>query len=585
MGRRAAVGAGTALGASALFAPAAEAAPFEVTNTANDGTGSLRDAIEQANANGEDDVITFQATVTGTIELDDSLPIDSDGLEIHGPRADQVTVDANGLDRVFYASAFEAAGESVSISGLTLTGGDTAGRGGAVYAGPAGGEAPDLTVSGLVIAGNHSQSGGGGIWARGGSMTIHASTLAANDAGDVGGGASLYDTSGPVTIAASTFTGNQSGGNGGGLAIWGQDDAVTILNSTISGNTADANGGGVYSNNDRDTERLFANSTIFANSAAEGGGIWALLVDDDAEGEDVLELRSTIVAGNFATDEEPDLGDDDDVPAEDLGLFAFGFSLIERPSDVPAVESPVGSNVLGADPQLGPLAANGGPTLTHLPAPLSPALEAGIAGGLLTDQRGLPRTVDLREIGSPPGSDATDIGAVELAAPEARVNCRGADLVLVAGTSGDDDLAGTDAADAIFGLGGDDVINGRGGDDCLNGGGGKDVVRGGRGNDQLKGRGGRDRLKGQAGRDRLRGQGGDDRLDGGAGRDRLAGGAGRDRLRGGPGKDKLKGNAGRDRIVGGGGRDQINCGGGRDVAVAGSKDKVSRNCERVVKAG
>jgi hypothetical protein len=56
------------------------------------------------------------------------------------------------------------------------------------------------------------------------------------------------------------------------------------------------------------------------------------------------------------------------------------------------------------DPRLGPLANNGGPTLTHAPLPGSPVIDAGTSDlHLLTDQRGFPRVQ----------GNATDIGAVE----------------------------------------------------------------------------------------------------------------------------------------------------------------------------
>jgi hypothetical protein len=59
-------------------------------------------------------------------------------------------------------------------------------------------------------------------------------------------------------------------------------------------------------------------------------------------------------------------------------------------------------DVTAADPLLGPLADNGGPTLTHLPLKGSPAIEAGDTS-LTVDQRGVARPV----------GPADDIGAVE----------------------------------------------------------------------------------------------------------------------------------------------------------------------------
>ena len=52
-----------------MFAPAADAATFTVTNTNDSGAGSLRDAIDDANATSVPDTITFQTGLTGTITL------------------------------------------------------------------------------------------------------------------------------------------------------------------------------------------------------------------------------------------------------------------------------------------------------------------------------------------------------------------------------------------------------------------------------------------------------------------------------------------------------------------------------------
>ena len=95
--------AGAGLGATVLFAPAADAATFTVTNLNNDGPGSLRVAVETANTTDGDDVVAFQAGLTGTIELADDggvtgpdIEINYDGLDIQGPGAGVITVDANG---------------------------------------------------------------------------------------------------------------------------------------------------------------------------------------------------------------------------------------------------------------------------------------------------------------------------------------------------------------------------------------------------------------------------------------------------------------------------------------------------------
>ena len=79
-------------------------AVFSVTNLDNAGTGSLRQAMIEANAAGTDDEIVFAAGVTGAINLTSALPSINDSLTIIGPGAEQLTINAGGGDFVFSIS-------------------------------------------------------------------------------------------------------------------------------------------------------------------------------------------------------------------------------------------------------------------------------------------------------------------------------------------------------------------------------------------------------------------------------------------------------------------------------------------------
>ena len=90
-----------------------DAANVTVTNTADSGAGSLRDAIATAN-NG--DTIVFAAGVTGTITLSSGqLTVNSD-VTISGPGANVLSVSGNDTNRVFAISP----AKHVSISALTI---------------------------------------------------------------------------------------------------------------------------------------------------------------------------------------------------------------------------------------------------------------------------------------------------------------------------------------------------------------------------------------------------------------------------------------------------------------------------------
>jgi Ca2+-binding RTX toxin-like protein len=299
---------------------------------------------------------------------------------------------------------------------------------------------------------------------------------------------------------------------------------------------------------------------------------------DDPDDSGPVDLSSTIIANNTA-DFGPDLGQ-----GEFADGFVAGFSLIESPADAVIAEArSARANIIGVDPELGPLADNGGPTQTHLPGTRSPVVDAGIANGLTTDQRGLARTADLDSESNAAGSDATDIGSVEIQVAD----CQGRSAVRQDGTDGDDRLDGTDGSDVISGLAGNDVIKGLGFRDCLFGDEDKDTIKGGGGRDEARGEAGKDKVNGQAGKDKLKGDGGRDNVNGGSGKDRVTGGKGKDRVRGGPGKDRLKGGKGKDKLLAKGGqKDRVNCGAGDgDKAIVSENDKVSRNCEKVVVRG
>jgi hypothetical protein len=93
-------------------------------------------------------------------------------------------------------------------------------------------------------------------------------------------------------------------------------------------------------------------------------------------------LEDTIVAGNTAGGTGPDLH----------GPITGAFSLIGNPAGSTVTEAVPGSNLLGVDPQLGPLANSGGPTATMALTAISPAVNRG-SGGYTVDQRGDPRPV------------------------------------------------------------------------------------------------------------------------------------------------------------------------------------------------
>lgn len=335
------------------------------------GELALREAIILANENPGADSIAFDALLTGrtiTLLLGE-LDIDDD-LDITGPGASDLAVSGNNASRVFTIGA----GVTASIRGMTITGGDATGASGGGIS-----SAGNLTLTDLIVSGNSAGNAGGGIYSSASTLTLTRSTVSGNNADDFAGG---IFSDGVLSLTASTISGN-SAGNGAGIYTSG---TLTLTNSTLSGNTAVFAGGGIYSSS---ATLTLTNSTLAENTAASGGGGIYNGVGS------VTILVSTLVALNTGGD----------LNGEPVAAGSES-NLIGASDSAGGLANAVNSNIVGADPTLGPLADNGGPTWTHALLVGSPALDAGSNPLSLTqDQRGsgYPRTLGA----------STDIGAVE----------------------------------------------------------------------------------------------------------------------------------------------------------------------------
>jgi len=366
------------------------------------GDRSLREMLALANGDLGDDVISFSLSLPATITLDPmlgSLVVD-DNLSVLGPGADQLTIQ-NASATAFRIFDIAATTAEATFSGVTLQGGDAgAGDGGAIRSAASaqlqlqnvglidnsaanGGalavSSGQVEIHDATITGNAASSEGGALALLGSQCEIFHSTIAGNNAAADGG--AIMAGSGQVAIISSTIANNTSGANGGAVAVTAATASLTTLNSTLSGNTATTAGGGVYSENAAVT---LTTSTLTLNTASSGGGIGFLA---DGNGEE-LHLSNTIVADNTAGT-APDF-----LAPGSLGPLTFSvvYSLIGNNSGTSLTEStfsggqPVpdaDGNLIGGgtsplvDPQLSPLADNGGPTQTHALVETSPAVDTG----------------------------------------------------------------------------------------------------------------------------------------------------------------------------------------------------------------
>jgi hypothetical protein len=95
-------------------------------------------------------------------------------------------------------------------------------------------------------------------------------------------------------------------------------------------------------------------------------------------------------------------------------VISEGYNLIQNTSGSTITGNQAG-NIYGADPLLGPLQDNGGSTWTHALLTNSPCIDQGTSGGLTTDQRRVPRPIDVLTITN--AADGSDIGAYEWTPP------------------------------------------------------------------------------------------------------------------------------------------------------------------------
>ncbi|MGE5281851.1 MAG: choice-of-anchor Q domain-containing protein [Chloroflexota bacterium] len=368
----------------------ASAATYTVNTTADQapsvgecggaaGDCSLRQAVDKANSVAGADTIVVPAgryalTIKGGGETENGdLDVTEGGLRIEGAGARSTVVDAAGLeDRAFDAQP-----------------------------------SASLTLAGLTVTGGRTEEGGGGIRGREASLALEGVAVTGNEGFNASSGGGVYAVKGELRVVGSTISGNRDSGDGGGIA--GNHASLSLENSTLANNVVDTSlypgdpswgafGGAMEADHGG---LVMKNVTISGNSIADNNGG----PEEQGEGAALadygpfspVEIVNTIVYGNTASKVQR-FGECSET------LTSAGHNLEGGP---PSGEPRCFENAtdLIANPLLGALADNGGETETMALTAGSPAIDGGDAARCpATDQRGVSR----------PQAGGCDIGAFEL---------------------------------------------------------------------------------------------------------------------------------------------------------------------------
>ncbi len=326
------------------------------------------------------------------------------------------------------AGIFALARESLTLTALTVSNNNATELGGGLVAGGS-----SVAISDSVVSGNQAPEGiiGGAYVAsivgpNAGTVSVTNTRISDNTSALVGGAFIVgYAEDFKPSLDRVTVTGNVATdlpdtpslySGVGGLLLFG---SANISNSTISNNTGTgmtlgsesrippASTAGIQPmvNVPNDSKVNISNTTISGNSAE---GIFALTYTDGCGSVSTASSVSVCASSISPQSHEANLIElvlthvlAADNGGEDIAAPAFSlFSLIERPN--PAVFAGYGS-LVGVDPGLLPLESVSD-TVSVVPLSIgSAAWNAGWPGFTpppATDQRGLPRVVDIIDIGA-----------------------------------------------------------------------------------------------------------------------------------------------------------------------------------------
>ncbi|MCB1518653.1 MAG: hypothetical protein KDJ19_13690 [Hyphomicrobiaceae bacterium] len=554
-------------------------ANFLVINNFDSGTGSLRQALADAEASSGADTISFVSWLgTQPIVLSSALSIGSGEVTINGD------VDGDGDPDIYISGNTDGGGlGSGDLSGLlTVSSGanvfiESMVFYGAYSAGSAGssdGEAGGAAVAGILNSGNLTISNSALTYmiARGGAAANGVGT----DAGEGGNAfAGILSTGGNLTIRDTSFNGlgaiggqggssdSYYGGDGGnayaGVLASGGNVSMTralFASNYVKGgdggnsNTFNGGGGGNAVGGPVIGGSSYSSGTFASKTGTLTGGSGGLIAGGPfyspagSTATSQLSGPSYLATSELAGSLFGTASDDREMIAVGTNFYSMGGNdTLTHQGGGGYVNAGSGNDVIniqGAGMTV--IAAEGDDMIVHANHGAAQLYGGSGVDGLDVSQNNLSFFLDME----------TGLGrSFNQANPSNFSAFYGVDFENFIGADSaaeQDDISGTNSRNVIQGLAGNDMMHGRGGNDLLVGGANNDELFGQNGNDDLHGGKGLDNLLGGKGNDVLFGGANEDILAGGTGRDRLDGGAGNDSLSGGRQNDSLTGGLGADRF-------------------------------------
>jgi predicted outer membrane repeat protein len=313
-----------------------------------------------------------------------------------------VTLSGGDTTRLFNITS----GASLTLQQITLTNGNAgSGNGGALF------NRGTLVIQDSVVRNSQAQRGGGIYLQTGSNLTVTRSVFTGNSAAVTGGaievkradaiistsmisqnnavfGGGVFNALGTTVMTRTTVNNNTATA---GAGVNNNQGAMWLANVTISNNSATAGGAGMGNSG----EMTLSFVTFSGNSASFAGGIYHY----GFNAGQTLTISNTILDAGLG-------GQNCYVPpGSATAITTAGFNISSDASCTSSLTRPSDQN--NVDPLLGPLANNGGATLTHFPEAGSPARNRGRCFGVAIDQRGVAR----------PLGPACDIGSVESLQP------------------------------------------------------------------------------------------------------------------------------------------------------------------------